>query len=150
MTEEQTNWKPGAIVNGHILVDGEGWVPLAEHARRLRDAGAPPQSPPRSAASQPLFDPFTGERLRPDPAPAGAQLTLDDPLPPAATDVGQLSDPALTSHGSPSRNALLVIAGIIVLALLAAGVWYVVGPMARKSDAKKAEVACKQACAGHL
>src|SRR3712207_3400150 len=29
MTEQQT-WTPGMVANGHILVEGEGWVPLAE------------------------------------------------------------------------------------------------------------------------
>jgi len=50
---EQNNWQPGAIANGHILVEGEGWVPLAEHERRLRAAQSPPSPKPTSEASTP-------------------------------------------------------------------------------------------------
>jgi uncharacterized membrane-anchored protein YhcB (DUF1043 family) len=53
MTEKQTRWQPGAIANGHILLEGEGWVPLTEHERRLREAHPQSSSTQDSAAREP-------------------------------------------------------------------------------------------------
>ena len=46
MTDPENNYRPGDIANGHILIEGEGWVPLAEHQRRLAASRSRMVQPP--------------------------------------------------------------------------------------------------------
>ncbi len=52
-----TEYKPGDVANGHILVEGEGWVPLAAFNARMQGPGGPgpsgPPAQPRGAVPPP-------------------------------------------------------------------------------------------------
>lgn len=75
MTEEedhmtdQTNWKPGDVANNHILIEGEGWVPLGEHARRV----ASPSGTAHQVQQVPMPPTTSNAPLASPPSPSGIE-----------------------------------------------------------------------------